>query len=287
MKKNGQTKTLTVVVLAVLVMVGLVWAANELPHTASLTVGNADPVVEDIDDLGTVNPSEGDITTVTFNVLVSDTDGNGNLPATIDANFSRNAEATRSDAACGSKTTVTATSSNYTCSINLLYFDDDGEWNVTASVTDLSGSGAVRTETFTYGLLNAFQFVGAAAVNFGSILAGSTDNEATDDPLTLNNTGNSDNTVSEKAFDLHGLSTPSEYFGAGNLSVAIVSPACNNGDTMVNATTVALTSSTLPRGEVSLEGIYFCLETTPDITQISQQTYDSSVNSWLTSTTAT
>lgn len=290
MDKQGRATTLWLsLALAMLMAVGLVLGAPTQNHSVSLSVGNSLPTVLDISGIPNVDMTEAGEVTVSFSVLVDDQDGVNALPTFLEnANFTRNSEAVRSDSACGRVSDLNATTVNYSCAITFLYFDDAGEWNVTVGVVDNASEGDSSTETFTVNELNAFVLVsGSDSFSFGQVFAGSTNILATDDPLTLNNTGNSDPTsVDEEGFDLHGLTDSSSLFGTGNFSMN-PSDACE-GTSLVNATFVTIGSATLTRGAVAIEDLFGCLESTPAVDQISQQQYQTNVtgNSWVTRITA-
>jgi len=172
------------------------------------------------------------------------------------------------------------------------YFDGAGSWTINVSVADIGGPVTVTndTETFTYNTLKAMK-LSPSSITFGSVSLGQTDIAATDDPVTLNNTGNVDiasGNAKVKAYDLFGTTTTSEKIGADAFSVNIAD--ASEGDAMINNTEVAITGSVLAAGNHSVDDgstgqelLYYYIEEVPT-TGISAQTYDTSaLGAWVVS----
>ena len=246
----------------------------------NITIGNSAPTIPFVQAISAQNPTEDTTKSITFNFTVTDTDGSANIDTNSGkAYFQKGGETTRSDLSCTSNTPV-GSSINFTCTIDMWYFDGTGAWTINVTASDINDAGAENSSTtFTYNLLTAMK-MSPTSLSWPSIGLQSTDVGADDDPIVINNSGNGASLgVNVTAYNLQGEQTPSEYIYANNFTIDVASEGCS-GDTMANASAVVISSATLPNGNHSVndgstgqEQIYFCLQGVPPT--ISSQSYSS------------
>lgn len=254
-----------------------------------------------------VDPNSGSYLTIRFNVTVTDLDGSADINTTsIRSNFTRAGEPLRENNTCEEGPTF-GDSINFTCAIDMWYFDEPGVWNISVSATDFGTGTIVLNDStqFTYGTLNEV-VASLSLISFGSVSQGEVNQSSSNDPLILNNTGNVDFTnISINASDLIGETTPSDYIAVANLSVSNSTSGSDgsardecltttlNGvtaSTLINRTNyVQVINTTLSRGNLSLndgtaqEDIYFCIRTVP--TGIVSQAYSTAASgNWVVNT---
>ena len=162
----------------------------------------------------------------------------------------------------------------------------NGTWSINVSIADSVGNvNENRTRSFALGATGSIQ-IAPNAINFGTLNVDTVNNSATDDPITINNTGNinvSVGNVRVKAIDLAGADT--KTIGAENFTVGIATGSnaeCDfsNGATkMVNNTAIGISAAGLARGNLSSpsialyqEQLYFCFFKMPSYLTI--QSYD-------------
>jgi hypothetical protein len=163
------------------------------------------------------------------------------------------------------------------------FYDAAGnDWNYQCYARDTSGLSDRMSSTFTYNSLEAWNMT-PTSIGFGAIYLGETDIGATDDPIVMMNTGNHgflSGEIKVTALDLTGVTNSSEYIPAGNFSVNIAD--AQGGNALVNDTAVAVTSASLPKGESSIEQLYFYIE--EPLGGISYQIYSTGLGEWTITT---
>jgi len=256
--------------------------ATEGATALNITVGNSDPTIPFVQAISATDPSIGTTKSITFNFTAQDTDGASNLnDSTAAAYFQRAGEATRSNTSCTANTAV-GNQKNYTCTIDMWYFDQNGAWTINATIKDINSAyGENSTTTFTYNLQTAMT-MSPTTLGWPSIGLTDTDIGSTDDPITINNSGNDVNlNINTIALDLQGETTTTQYIFANNFTVGDTNQGCG-GTAMVNDTSTNVTSAILQRGNNSLnynnatsgqEQIFFCLKGV--LPGISAQSYSS------------
>jgi len=244
-----------------------------------------------------IDPAEDTNKTFRFDVWVADADGVTDINDTsVQANFTRNGEATRADALCTLSGDINSTTANYSCIIQMEYFDDAGDWNITARATDL-GSTVFFTDikTFQYNQLTALK-ISPFSLTFDAVQPGDFNVTSNNDPTFINNTGNFNVTTGNiqiNALNLHGVTDSTAFIPIANFTVGLTtggaSPAECGGTALVNGSATGIGSSQLPRGNHSVndnstaqETLFYCIIHVPfDLTS---QAYDSSAaGSWVIS----
>jgi len=276
----------------------------------TINVGNYTMVDTEVD------PTENSFVRIKFFVNVTDTDGNGEINTTsVNAStvFFTGDESTRTNSSastsynCISKGQAQsdANTLNFSCSIDLWFFDTPGRWNITVYARDTGNTSNIAntTTTFSYATLQAI-VMEPATITFSTIAQGATNITSINDPTPtlMNNTGNANFTVIDiNASNLVGNTNSSQIIPASNFSVgnqtggsAGTEEECGigQGDTLYNDTILAdgvfkiVSNVTLKRGNHSLnnnntgqEQFFWCLRQTP--LDISSQAYSNKADwSW-------
>ena len=254
----------------------------------NITVGNNFPTIGFVEVITAQAPTDDTTTSITFNFTATDSDGAADLdPTTAEARFNRTGEATRVNTSCVELTTA-GNDANYSCTIDMWYFDQNGPWTINVTIDDDQGAGVENSSTtFTYNVLAGMK-INQTSLTWPSVAIGQTNVGSNNDPVQINNTGNQEpNDINVTGFHLRGEVTTTEFIFVGNISVENASQGCT-GTAMSNATSLNITSAVLQRGNHSLnydnatsgqELIFFCITEVPS--GISQQSYSSSAyGSW-------
>jgi hypothetical protein len=255
----------------------------------NITVGNNAPTIAYVESITAKNPTDDTTTSITFNYTATDADGASNINRnTAKAYFQRGGETTRSNTSCINTSIGVGNDINFTCTIAMWYYDQNGAWTINATIQDNGGSYVENsTTTFTYNVLPGMK-MSPTSLSWAPITMGQTDVGSNNDPIQINNTGNdADVNVNITSYHLRGEQTTSEFIYANNFTIENASQGCS-GTAMSNATSINVTTAILQRGNHSLnydnstsgqEQVYFCLKGLPG--GISQQSYSSSAyGSW-------
>jgi hypothetical protein len=254
----------------------------------TITISGNSPVVETITSIPSQSITETGETNVTFFANISDPDGLTNL-ATVNATFNLTGQAIRENATCVNVTAFNSTKGNYSCTIRLWYWDQGGDWNVTVKVKDIDNNVGSRVGTFVLGSTSAL-LITPTSLSWASASPGAVNRTPTNNPLLMNNTGNTNITagnVQVRAYDLIGTPTTGYSIQAANFSVAPYTGSfneCNtSATTMVNASYQAITGSVLNVGNnTNSQGqanLYYCLRQVPS-SIISQQYNSAGLGAW-------
>jgi hypothetical protein len=247
-----------------------------------------------------VDPTAGNFVSITFNATVTDADGYADINTTsVSANFTKLNEGVRKNTTCLNMTSF-GNSINFTCTVQMWYFDATGTWNISVSGKDFGTGNLVQniSTTFTYGSLNSISIY-PTLVSFGTVAQGDKNKTATGStPTTINNTGNVNFTnVSVTGVNLYGEGAePTQFISVGNLSVGNNTGSSIECDavvaaTLLNGTAIRVYNTTLTRGNLSTgsgaaqEQVYYCFRTIPSV-GISSQPYSTSAGGQWTITTA-
>jgi len=182
-----------------------VWSVSATPNDG--TSDGASVLSNNLTILSEVNPPQitqvqpvsaitlSQFSTKSFNVLfnVTDADGFADLnDSKAWCALSKTGEATRNSTVC----TAQDQSGNdlvYNCTLDMLFYDSAGLWNISCYAEDSSGNTAINdTETTTVNDLN-FVAQDSTSLNWTSLIPGNEDEESLT-PLILTNGGNQDYT---------------------------------------------------------------------------------------------
>ncbi|MBX4196407.1 hypothetical protein KW805_02355 [Candidatus Pacearchaeota archaeon] len=256
----------------------------------NITVGNTAPRVTFVSAVASLTPVEDSVAFVLFNFTANDTDGFGNLKDTsARVNISLTGVPTvRSNFSCTKLNTFALTNANYTCSVQMQYFDNSGVYNISVAINDTSDAMGINQSTFfTFNQLSAF-IAGPSNLTFASLSPGDVNKTSNNDPLILNNTGNKNVTLGNihvNATDLKGETDNTKALYSGNFTVSIVTGSSlecgisgNQSVAMSHWAFINVTNSSLTNGNHSLadgstgqEQLYLCLGYVG--TEISSQAY--------------
>ena len=244
--------------------------------TASLniSVGNSAPTIPFVLPITPQDLSIGTFKAITFNFTATDSDGAANLnDATAQARFNLSGETTRSNTSC---VTYTGWSSgnnrNYSCTINMWYFDGAGNWTINATIQDISAAKGENSSTNFQ--INQLTAMNISPTNLTWPQVGLNDaNIHANENITINNTGNDFNLdINVTARDLRGDVDNTRYIFSNNFTVHNVTQVTCTITQMQNATSKNITNATLQRGNNSLnfenatsgqEEIVTCLKGVP------------------------
>ena len=220
-----------------------------------------------IDDMtGNYTPIEAGLAYVPATVRVSDPDGAYDVdPTSVKIWFSKAGEATRSDLSCD-YVNIVSDEAVFLCNVSMEYYDANAaDWSALATATDKGNGTYVNSTvpvTFTYNQLKAMT-IAPSSISWGTLNAADTDQPATNDPTTITNTGNYNDTVDLTGLTLLGTNLIDE-FPAADFTVGISDPACG-GQALVNASLITVTDSISSRGPGATEEFYYCIPTVPNL----------------------
>ncbi len=180
-----------------------------------ISSGNNAPTITNVQSLSNQNPTEGTINSVNIKFTVSDTNGHSDLNHSA-ANVSFIKDAITRTGTC-SNNTIDSTTTNYSCSVNMNYYDLPGTWTINVSAEDNSAETVYDdASSFTYNSLYAFELT-KDDISFASATVGINNINASDDPQVLSNTGNGAFTYIN--LTSYELSNGVDTIGSGNFTI--------------------------------------------------------------------
>ncbi len=246
--------------------------------TVSITIANSGPTIVNVSNIDAVTLTEGLGFNVSFNFTAGDIDGSADLDnATAFVWVNKTGEDSRGNnshlgyvnSSCLPLAFVQGNNITYGCNFTFYYWDGNGDWTINVSIADQSGTVAQNVSTkVTVNLLTAMTMT-PPTLNWSSVQLSDIDTGSSNDPITINNTGNDINlSIQVTAYSLQGETTTTESIEAENFTVENTADGCS-GTALVNATITNITSAhlnngnnTIQAGDVSSgqEEIYFCLK---------------------------
>jgi hypothetical protein len=290
MKKGVYVFTLVLLVLSIsLISAGLSDIWNKItgnvpsqPQNVSVGVVGASPVTISVPVI-TASPTENNFTNVSFTVNVTDTDGVNDIndssvsPTIINGPTTRNGN-------CSWIADRNSTTANYSCSVVMWYFDTEGSgWTTRVQAKDIGNQTLMNgTATLTYNQLKAM-VISPTQISWPSVIPGTTNKNASDDPTVINNTGNYNGAVLVTGYNLIGQTNPVEMIPASGFRVSASSGTECSGTPLVNATDASITGSNSNPGNLSAGGgqssLYYCI---PLVPSVSSQFYSTTGgNNWI------
>lgn len=235
---------------------------------------NQNPKIDFVQIPPAQDPIEDATKTVFINFTASDPDGTANLN---DSTSKLIINSTVTKTGVCSLFATTSANKTYNCSAILNYYDPSGPYTINVTVQDNSAVRAENISTsFTYNELQAI-VLDKTVIGFGTVALQQTDAAATDNPLTIDNTGNVNFTsISVRAFDLRNLSVSSTIF-AENFSVNLSNFA--PGYSLANNSPATIPSSRLEPDTASGESnrtLYFFVDTGTGLSPV----YYTSISPW-------
>jgi len=247
--------------------------------------------------LAGTDPTEDSTTNIVFYVVVDDQDGVGDINDTsINTTVTASGETTRRNNTCSLISDLNSTAANFSCAVDMWYYDASGAWTITVGAKDIGNQTYVYdTATFQFNQLQAITIF-PNSLTWATLNLGTTNQTSNNDPTVINNTGNYNiANISIKGLNLHGDAVSTEYIDVGNFSVGNNTGSnleCNlvgatPATLLVNGSNIGLNNATLNKGNHSVndgttgqEQLYYCLQEVP--TTISSQTYSTTNGgSWI------
>ncbi|MDP4012725.1 MAG: hypothetical protein Q8R00_03925 [Candidatus Nanoarchaeia archaeon] len=257
--------------------------AQNANTSVNITVSSVAPGVNAVSIIGAQSITEASTTAVEFSFLATDSDGVTDLNDTsAQAQFDvtqTEGGAIRFNSSCEFVADLNSSTANYTCAINIWFFDAPGNITVNATVRDIGGSVGTNTSSNFTLQQTAAMVMAPSSLTWSSVAVGATNQTSSNDPITINNTGNKNITIGNlniTAVNLQGETVESRYLNVSNFSVdtnAGGSPPveCNKVDSvstqLINNTAVVTgPDGNLTRGNNSIndntigqEQIFFCI----------------------------
>lgn len=266
--------------------------ATSQPTNVSVSFKDISPAqVTYVSPITGVNPLELNQVAVSFAVQVYNFDKLGDINfSSVFANFSNNG-VTRGPVQCINVNNITNRIANFSCTINMWYWDAAGGWNISVVASDIgNGTKAYNATTyFTYNQLKAM-VLSPPALTWPVLTTGEINSTSNNDPSIINNTGNYNGTVQVTGFDLAGETDSNDTFAVGNFSSSILTSSNECGITtsnlLANNSAITITNAVPNPGNLSAGGgvgqeeIYYCIRQVP---VIPTQTYSTAAGglSWI------
>ena len=230
-----------------------------------------------VDSVVSQNPIESGTRRVDFDFGVYDEDGESDVNVSaVSLTIEKNGESSKVNNSC---VQVASGSNwvNFSCSVEMAYYDASGSWTIRVFAGDLSGANVENSSvSFIYNKLTAMT-MSLNALSWDSVNIGGSNYGANNDPIIVNNTGNDENLrIRVRAYDLQGEVVSTDYIYAENFSVGVSGEGCS-GDLMINGSGVVISGSDLDRN-TSEENIYSLRGVTANI--ISQDNSSSGFGGW-------
>src|SRR3989344_3159054 len=211
---------------------------------------------------GTVELLEGTIKNVVFNLSVD-----GNVAdindATASARFSKSG-VDRTNSSCRFAYSE-ANKRVYKCTIGMQFYDEAGDWNILANISDTFGNMKVNnTKRISVGTLMGISLISLSA-GFSNANPGNSDILAQGMPLIVTNKGNYESLIAILGHNLHGAVRSGEYINVNNFMAGTGAGVCSTGTALANGTAVAVSGSLLTRGISSTKDIYYCMKNVPSV----------------------
>ncbi len=260
-------------------------AATSATTSLNISIGNTAPTISNLSVIPDQSVTENSRTNVEFTFVVTDVDGNSNINDTsLRATFNKTNEAIRFNNTCRRLTNLSTAQANFSCTVDLWYYDNSGVWDVNVTIKDLNNAWGENTTTnLTLGS-STTMVMSPTALTWTSFGATATNQTSNNDPIVINNTGNKNitlNGVTVNGTDLVGETTNTQSILVINFSVSdrngTTSPnflECNR-TILANNTIVNITGANITRGNTSAgngqQKLYFCI--TVVIPTLSSQAY--------------
>ena len=170
--------------------------------TLSITVGNNPPVIGNVtlDEADSIALTENGNKSFLFSFVVTDADGLNNIVnRSAVANISRTGETTRyndtfvnpNDGGCKAVNNVGTNGKNFSCIINVVFYDAAGLWDISVRVNDSNNNFAQNT-TKTFTIQESTNIaLNPSTITYSSVTPNQ-NNVSASINLTITNTGNDD-----------------------------------------------------------------------------------------------
>ena len=196
-------------------------------NTSQLVILNTGPQITNVSINPTWSVTVNGNTSAFFSFSVRDDDNYTDIGTNIFANFSRGGETTRHnntnlDGGCKQSGNFGKYIANYSCTVNIVFYDGAGDWNVSLMLNDKSLNYTMnKTKTFNLGETTSFSLTDSTFTFPGA--APNVYNVTASDAIYMNNTGNDDINASSMnitAVNIHGDTLGATFIPAFNFTVA-------------------------------------------------------------------
>ncbi|OIO43517.1 hypothetical protein AUJ64_02245 [Candidatus Pacearchaeota archaeon CG1_02_39_14] len=236
---------------------------------AERSFANQNPVVVDISNIGNQDIVPAGLKRLTFSVIASDGNGWQDITNVNAGGRPPSDPLQRENSTCLFVNSLSQTEANYSCSIDIWYFDEPGTWLLGARAEDNQGAiSPIHAENFV--LNGMFYVVHNSGIGWDSLAPGSQNNLASTSML-LNNSGNLDiSLIHINSSHLIGLSDPNYFIPAGGFSVNVLNQCEGNG--LIEGENILIAEASIPRGNNSIntgqgnagqETLWYCAEDVP------------------------
>jgi len=282
LKSKRNILLIIIIILTIAIFVGfpnvfnLTGLASSTGYTnLTISVAGANPVVvEFISPIADTDPVENTSRTISFNVHVYDPDGFNDVnDSSVFANFTKGLTTRATSAACTQVNDFASYRVNYSCSIQMWYWDANGGWNISVRASDMGNRTLIfnTSSWFSYNRLKAL-VISPQSLTWPAISSGEKNATSDNHPTVVNNTGNYNGTVNITAINLIGESNSAQSITAANFTVGLTTsgaePECL-GTVLANNTPVTIPSSSSSPGNLSAGSnagqsrYYYCIPQVP------------------------
>ena len=265
--KNDGRLVITFGLIILLMALYTAYAANTGTVTVGATVSGV--MIGPADGPSTLSPTEGLTTTLEYSFYIEDPQGVGNID---DASAASNVSlgGTKYLAVCTPDIDINATARNYSCSVNMNYYDNATTWTyiVEGGNYNLSTMNN-QAATFAYSLanlINVSKTDGSTNLNtWASVwFDGATDILSAGNPILISQRGNAYSTsLGVTAVGLTS-STTADYIPSEDFTINVAN-SCNGPDALTNGTETGITNAYLQNSAPNTEELYLCMEEVPSV----------------------
>jgi hypothetical protein len=255
----------------------------------NVTVGNNPPQIVKVrnDTMGNPAVTESGTTTLQINFTAYDADGATTLNDTsAQGRIKRGGEAVRENLTCAWIEDYDTNYANYSCDVELWYWDGAGSWEINVSIKDNNNAYAANTTTNVSIQEDTCMVMSPVGLAWAAVTVTSIDVGADDDPILINNTCNYDvptNGVNVTGIDLYGENDQGYAIYATNFTVNVTD--ASEGTGLINGTSQNISLSEVTAGNNTInagdgtsgqEQLYFYIEAiNPDLSSQSYSTVNS------------
>ena len=262
---------------------------NQPTNVTVGVVGASQVTVGPVDNsslAGGVSPVEFGSTSVTIYGTICDPDGVSDInDSATDVQFVK--DSITKDGSCSHVGDIDSNCANYSCSVNMYYWDAPGNWIINFSGSDIGNQTTIYNDTYTfqYNELKAM-IISPNALTWNTLSSGSSNQKSSNHPTIINNTGNYNGTLKVTGFNLLGEIDNSQSIPANNFTVDPADGSvCSSGTALSNNTLIDILGSQLSRGNLTAgfgkEELSYCI---PSVPLVSSQIYSTSQGgSWIIS----
>ncbi len=214
-------------------------------------IGQNSPIITFVNStysVWTLNAGPTATTPIEIYFEANDVDGVSDLnDATASVILNLSGEANRT-ASCTRIASMTSTKANYTCTVNMKYYDSSGNWMINASISDNGGRQTTNTTAHAYITSGINIILSQETLTWTGVASGQF-NKTANAPINISNVGNINiNNITIKAYDLLGpefVITASNFSASSQSSTACLPNLSSNQTQTISYTTGYGTSTNI------------------------------------------